>query len=171
MAGRVRPSGSVNVPTEEQAEEARGAVEAAQQDIARAVDSVAVRLQRISNPVERAKAAAQVRTFASSEVGAVADEMFRAAVIEAYHRGRSEHGWYGYGALGDALGMSRARVQQVVNGSWKGKSKKDSEQVESLREDADRTRAVRRLAGSGYEAEQIAEMTGLSVSVVRDMSR
>lgn len=169
MAGRVRPSGSVNVPTEAESAEARTIVAAARRDLAEAADSVTIRLSRIANPVERAKATMEIRRFTASDLTAVTDGIFRDAVIEAYARGKAEHGWYGYGALAEELDLSRARVQQVVNGSWKKRDEKDPALVESIRDEAQRTRTVRRLAAAGRPVEEIVEETGLSAAAVKDI--
>lgn len=169
MAGRVRPSGSANVPSPEEREQASKACADAVAILNDAMDAVVVTLGRIVNPVERAKAALEVRRFSGAEVTGATDGLFRDAVIEAYTAGRAEHGWYGYGALAEELGLSRARVQQVVSGTWKKADKPDSARVASLRAAADQTRTVRRLAGAGHDPATIAQETGLSVEAVSDL--
>jgi DNA-binding NarL/FixJ family response regulator len=169
MGGRVRPSGTVNVPTEAEVEETRRVVEASLRDLSEAADSVLLRLSRIHNPVERAKAALEVRRFSAADLTSVSDGLFRDAVIEAYAAGRAEHGWYGYGALAEDLGLSRARVQQIVTGTWKKDGEKESDRVAAIRQSADTSRAVRRMAAAGYSAEQIADDLKLSVPAVRDL--
>lgn len=169
MSGRVRPSGTVNVPSEAEVSEAREIVAACVHDLTDAANSVVLRLSRIHNPVERAKAAMEIRRFIVGDLSVVTDDLFRDAVVEAYAAGRAEHGWYGYGALSEDLGLSRARVQQVVNGTWKKNGEKDSERMAAIRKSADLSRAARRMSMAGHSAEQIAEELSISVPAARDL--
>lgn len=168
MAGRTRPVDWVNPPTAEQIAEADTATTAALRTLDEAAETALLTVARISHPVERAKAAMRVRQHTTTEMATVTDELFRDAVVEAYARGRAEHGWYGYGALAEELGLSRARVQQVVNGTWKGAAK-DTGRVTALRESADRARQVKQYARAGRTAPEIARTLGMSPAEVRDL--
>lgn len=156
------------MPTPADIEQARTIVEASVQQLSEAANAVLLALGQIRNPVERAKAVMEIRRYTTHDLAALTDGLFRDALIEAYTVGRAEHGWYGYGALAEELGLSRTRVQQVVNGTWKG-GRKDNDLVASLRAGAEQARTVRRLAAAGWTTEQIGAETGLSVEAVGDL--
>lgn len=170
MAARQRPSGGANTPTPAETEHAHATTTAALQSLREAHDATLLALARITNPVERAKAALSVRRATTGDLASTTDDLFHDAVVEAYLSGRAAHGWYGYGALGEDLDLSRARIQQVVTGTWKGHAKPDPGAAQRRRA-ADQTRTVRALAASGLSHDEIAERTHLTVAQVADLTR
>lgn len=119
MATRQRPAGPGAEISEHDAAQARIVCSGVLADLADAHAAARDALAGIDHPVERARAAMIVRRATAGDLSAVTDDLFEAAVIEAYTTGKKAHGWYGYGALADQLDLSRARVQQIVNGTWR----------------------------------------------------
>lgn len=121
MATRQRPAGPGSQVSDHDTEQAARVLDRAVSDLARAHSAALEALAGIEHPVERAKAAMVVRRATTGTFALVTDDLFEAAVVEAYRSGKKAHGWYGYGALADQLDLSRARVQQIVNGTWRTK--------------------------------------------------
>lgn len=122
MASRQRPAGPGAQISERDAAQARKVLDRALRDLTRAHGAVLDALAGIEHPVERAKAAMIVRRTTTGPLASITDDLFEISVIEAYTAGKASHGWYGYGALADQLDLSRARVQQIVNGTWRTKA-------------------------------------------------
>lgn len=138
---RRRSTGTATVASAEQHAQAESVVAECVAEINTTIESVFLRLNRIEHPVQRAKAVYAVRRLVGESAGSW-DPILRDAVLEAYALGKSGSGWYGYGALAEDLGVSRARVQQIVTGSWKP-GEKDQAGVEALRERARQDRLAR----------------------------
>lgn len=119
MAARQRPAGPGAQISERDAAQARIVCSQVLADLADAHAAARDALAGIDHPVERARAAMLVRRTTTGDLAASTDDLFEAAVIEAYTTGKNSHGWYGYGALADQLSLSRAYVQQVVKGTWR----------------------------------------------------
>lgn len=121
MAARQRPAGPGAQISDRDAAQARAVLSRVLDDLSAAHAAAVHALADIEHPVERARAAMLVRRATTGDLASFTDDVFESAVIEAYTTGKKSHGWYGYGALADQLGLSRARVQQVVNGNWRTK--------------------------------------------------
>lgn len=121
MAARQRPAGPGAQVSDEDTAQAAAVLASVLADLSAAHAAAVQALTGITHPVERARAAMLVRRATTGSLALSTDDVFEAAVVEAYTRGKQSHGWYGYGALADQLGLSRARVQQVVNGTWRAK--------------------------------------------------
>jgi hypothetical protein len=114
---RARPAPRINQPTSEQAVHAAEAMTAINRVLDEAMTAVSGLLAGIDNPLERARAAEQVLHGLRGDRVAGPTQVRRAAMREAYERGRTVSGKYGFGALADDLGtMSKARVQQILTG-------------------------------------------------------
>lgn len=166
--GRQRPAGPIVVSSPEDQEAAQAATTAALDEVTRAVSAAVLHLNAITHPIERAKAVRAVRATLTGPTAAPLDEMYRAALQEAYAVGRSQSGWTGYGALAIAVGVSRAQVQQVINGSWK-RGQKDTQLPQELRTQGDLVRNVRRAAEAGESPAAIAERFNISQAQANDL--
>lgn len=110
-------------------------------------------LDQFVHPVARAQAAqAQLEALeqAARQVKAVRDE----AILVAYTEGASRHGWYGFGAIGSQLGLTQARVRQIVEAIARGTDV-------NLR-DVKAERDARDMLRKGASQRSVIEATGLA---------
>lgn len=171
MGDRTRPYGAVNAATPEQVAHAQHVLSRAHDDLTEAVAAIVVRLNDIDNPIERAKAAAAIIQTLRSPLSDPVETLLRAALMQAYEDGRSEHGWFGYGALGEQLGMSRAKVQQILTGTYKDPTKAQSRQMAEVKHRADARRQARRYRAAGWSTQDIATALGVSTAEAADLTR
>jgi hypothetical protein len=126
MATRQRPAGPGVHVSEEDAVQARIVLERVLDDLDTAHRTARDALATIAHPTERAKAIMAVRRATVGPLAARTDDLFETSVVDAYTVGKKGHGWFGYGALAEQLDLSRARVQQIVKGTWRNKPTKSA---------------------------------------------
>lgn len=119
MATRQRPAGPGVHVSDEDAIQATAVLTQVLADLDEAHRVACDHLATIAHPTERAKAIMTVRRTTIGPLASRTDDLFEDSVVAAYTAGKKGHGWFGYGALAEQLDLSRARVQQIVNGTWR----------------------------------------------------
>lgn len=130
-----------------------------------AFSSVLASLDRLEHPVARAHAAGLLAEALSEALNDTKD-VRRAAVVQAYEDGQQVSGWYGFGTLGEQLGISGSRVRQIVFDVAKGEARDKTRDIDEQRRHASAVRSARKMLAKGTPAKVVAETTGLSLKDV-----